>query len=524
MPSITYDRWDIGLDRRKGKASSEPNRLRVLTNAYITTGKQVQKRQVLQRVATLEAGTVGLRAAHGKLNTFYESGTITHAKTLFQAQKIPHPSSSQAVAKVHYCDSFAGYLYVVAEYADGSIWHLYLDDDGAWQGATAYSVGDYVRPSTQNGYRYKVTAIAGSGTSGASEPTWPTTVGGTVIDNAGANQITWTCFSPYVQDANCPQRAPTIKAANKIACAKDDVVRFCAAGDPRDWTTSSDAGFLPTGRNQDGSTDALALGQFQKQLVVFFIDGAQVWNFDEDPSLNSIDQKIYGIGTQFPQSPASFASDVFFLSDAGFRSITVNSQTDNFQDVDVGSPIDSLVTPTLSGATPMALYVPGFGQYWCFVGRTAWVYSFSKSAKLAAWSKYTFQIDIDAVAALNNKLYVRSGDDVHVLTDAAYADNDATVAVSVEMPYVDAKQSGVLKQIWGMDFVGDGTPNIAFRYDPNDETKITQAYEYAGDTRSGTLHPVEVAGVNVAPVITHAKNENFRMDAVVLYFNSLGAM
>lgn len=460
MPSITYDRFDIGLDRRKGKASSEPNRLRVLRNAYVTTGMQIQKRQALSLVATLESGTVGLKAAGGKLNTFYETGSITHANTLFQANALAHPTLSQQIRRIHYCDSFAGYLYAVAEYADGSIWHHYLD---------------------------------------GSSPT-------------------------HVSDSNCPQRAATLKAANKIWNAKDDVVRFCAAGDPRDWTTASDAGFLPTGRNQDGSTDALALGQFQKQLVVFFVDGAQVWNVDEDPALNAIFQKIYGIGTQYPQSPGSFASDVFFLADSGFRSITVNSQTDNFQDVDVGSPIDTLVAGTVGSETPMALYVPGFGQYWCFVGRTAWVYSFSKSAKLAAWSEYTFPIDIDAVAALNNRLYVRSGDNVYEIAKGVYTDNGTPVDITIEMAYLDAKAPGVLKQFYGADFVGQGTPELAFRYDSNDESKISEAYEYTGDTRAGVMHPVELAAVNIAPVVTHSANEDFRMDALMLYYHPLGAV
>ncbi|MEE8373001.1 MAG: hypothetical protein V3R87_04765 [Dehalococcoidia bacterium] len=66
-------------------------------------------------------------------------------------------------------------------------------DDGDWAGTTGYSVGDYVVPVTQNGYRYECTA---AGTSGAGEPTWPTTVGDTVVDATA----TWTCqlasFSP----------------------------------------------------------------------------------------------------------------------------------------------------------------------------------------------------------------------------------------------------------------------------------------------------------------------------------------
>ena len=58
--------------------------------------------------------------------------------------------------------------------------------DADWEASTAYSVGDFVAPTTQNGKRYECTT---AGTSDSSEPTWPTTAGGTVEDNTA----TWTC-------------------------------------------------------------------------------------------------------------------------------------------------------------------------------------------------------------------------------------------------------------------------------------------------------------------------------------------
>ncbi len=54
----------------------------------------------------------------------------------------------------------------------------------AWSASTAYSVGDIVFPTSANGFVYEATS---GGTSGASEPAWPTTLGGTVTDNT----VTW---------------------------------------------------------------------------------------------------------------------------------------------------------------------------------------------------------------------------------------------------------------------------------------------------------------------------------------------
>lgn len=55
----------------------------------------------------------------------------------------------------------------------------------AWAGSTLYALNDLVRAGTDNGFFYKCTT---GGTSGATHPTWPTTLSGTVSDGNTAWQ------------------------------------------------------------------------------------------------------------------------------------------------------------------------------------------------------------------------------------------------------------------------------------------------------------------------------------------------
>ena len=62
----------------------------------------------------------------------------------------------------------------------------------AWEASTVYAVGDYREPTVDNGFRYRVKTITGTGTSDASEPTWPTSgIGSTVVDN----EVTWELYA-----------------------------------------------------------------------------------------------------------------------------------------------------------------------------------------------------------------------------------------------------------------------------------------------------------------------------------------
>lgn len=66
-----------------------------------------------------------------------------------------------------------------------------------WESLHVYIVGDIVTPTTTNDHKYRVTT---AGTSGATEPTWPTSSGGTVTNGA-------VVFTEYGADVVATERA-----------------------------------------------------------------------------------------------------------------------------------------------------------------------------------------------------------------------------------------------------------------------------------------------------------------------------
>ena len=63
-------------------------------------------------------------------------------------------------------------------------------DEDDWTANTSYDIGDLAKPTTSNGYLYEIQSTQGSGYSGATEPTWPTTKGTPVVDN----DVIWEIF------------------------------------------------------------------------------------------------------------------------------------------------------------------------------------------------------------------------------------------------------------------------------------------------------------------------------------------
>lgn len=341
-------------------------------------------------------------------------------------------------------------------------------------------------------------------------------------------------FSTIVTDA--PQGKSITKAASRIFVAYGETVKYCAAGNARDWTTASDAGFLPVQLQQDEGDTCIAVGTFQKKLCVFFPTSLQTWNVAVDPSANQLDQRLYGVGTLAPLSQASFGNDLAFLSPFGFRSVAVRLQTDQIDDNDLGVPVDVLVKPDVlttenlgaNAYDPLGVWIHELGQYWTVfdlgTSSKAWVFSYSKLSKLGCWSEYTFPIRVTGVCGLNGKVYLRSDTTLYEFDEDQYTDDGTPIDVEVQMAFQDAKLPGVSKQFTGADMVVTGAAEFSVLYDPRDLAKESIAQTLSGDTRPGDMVPVEVVATSIAPVFRHSADEAFEVAALSLYYASLGTM
>jgi hypothetical protein len=205
-------------------------------------------------------------------------------------------------------------------------------------------------------------------------------------------------------------------------------------------------------------------------------------------------------------------------------SLSFTTLTNNLQDSDVGSPIDKIIkAQILSTDNPQAIYYPKLGQFWSINGTVVWAFTFSRTAKISAWSKFTFPFTIDDACVLNQELYVRTGDDVYRVSDTSYKDGVSSIPlVDVQMFFQDGKKPGVLKQFTGMDVIGEGQWTISHLFAADNQTLETLAYEYPAITEPGSMYPVELLSTRIGPHLQHQKDEAAELSSLMLYYESLG--
>ena len=196
--------------------------------------------------------------------------------------------------------------------------------------------------------------------SGNTQPTWPTVNSGTVFDastfkdaNGAVTSscgFTWQCTSRVITDVNDPQTIPTALGASHVFKGNLDIVSFSAAVNPIDFTSPSNAGYLPTGLNNYGDNPVAMLALYRSNLMVFNAGGYQMWQIDPDP-LNMAILDAQPVGSTWPRAAQSVANDLLFLTEVGVRNLSTIGATANMAIGNTGQPVDPLIKAQLNNTS-----------------------------------------------------------------------------------------------------------------------------------------------------------------------------
>lgn len=370
--------------------------------------------------------------------------------------------------------------------------------------------------------------------SGASEPTFPITVGSSVNDPSAFTaqdstvintSMSWVAINRQITDTNEPNTIAVTIGASHVFAGDKDITSYSAAVDPTDWTSSNNAGYLPTGLNSYGDNPVAVLALYRGNLMVFNAGGYQMWQIDPDPA-NMALLDAEPIGSIYTRSAQSVANDLLILTEVGVRNIGFVGATANMQVGNSGQPVDPLIKQQLVNGTydPLSLYYPGRGQYWLIFGAQAFVFTVNGSGN-KSWSRYIFPDVITDWCLNEGILYMRSAGnlvwqfDYETLLDDAGGAN-TQFSSTLQWPYIDCGAMGFNKMLVGLDLVGYGAASIQIGYQQADVTtfsdnagfstsqNVTAAYTVAiVDTVPGEPLPIPINAPSYSLILKFLSNQ-----------------
>lgn len=463
-----------GLDLRKHPAVTSPRALRRAQNLDLLLGGAVRRRPSLRLICTVSSSTVGLYSAGGTLRTVCIGGQSLQdtrpAEVLYDpigdgtAYTLGTLAKLHAVEQIGSAATTGSYPYVVVERTSGVFEHHYCN---------------------------------------ASPVTAATAV----------NTRVSLPFDP----------GKTLLKSNNKLFADDPssgALRYSSTlGGPTDWRTPRDAGALAVGQYASGSRQIAGLGYFRGQVAVQFKDATLLYQMNPDPAKFQLVSVLNGPGTELATATANVLGDMIYFSRGIFRSIATAVVTGEARESDIGAVIAKLTSEIDVGtATAVSLWSQARSQYFCFVGTTGYVMTYSPVENLRGWTTWSLPVTVDALVEHNGDLYIRSGTSIYLLDYDQVQDYGTTdVTFDFLSAYVNNRRPAIKKRWSWYDAVQDGACKVNFQSNTDDETE--EDFEYPIDL-DGTTYveghiAVNVIAENLAVHITGT--EIWRLDSFTLH-------
>ena len=243
--------------------------------------------------------------------------------------------------------------------------------------------------------------------------------------------------------------------------------------DPRNWKPNAlGVFFIDMSNNVNGSEELMAACSYQSRLAVFTRQSCQIWNIDPDPQNNSISQIIMNSGTIAPNSVIGYGEiDVFYLSDAGIRSLRARDSSNQAMVHDVGVNIDTKIVKMLNilpesvSHNAFSVIEPNDNRLMMSLYDTTMVLSQYPSASINAWSTYTPEVVSMRMTVFGGSVYSRQGDAIYIYGGADGNTYDGCVS-DVILPYLDGTKPATMKHLLGVDLTADGNWDFFIGTDP----------------------------------------------------------
>ena len=500
MPTMSFQDFRAGIDRRKSQQIVDQAGLFDCKNAFINSGFAVKKRSGLDRisVSTLArtGGGLSSRGLFEYNQKLYVVSIDTNASQTVSGYGVGsgypidasvstlcllNPASvSDPIYAVWQFLVFNNLLYIVVEYNSGRICHHY----------------------------------------------------GSASDMISATNL-------VITDTNCPNGRSAVVHDSKIYAIEPETnnpayVKYSSTEDPTNWSKVKDASGLlgiPAGLEAMGNEYAIAVTSYRGYLAVFMQNSIQLWKTHPNPGLIELDTTVDNAFLEHHNSIAPISEDIFYLNSSGIHSVTQKVYTDTMGTSDVGSTISDLVKTSLTDMVwpvrPLALFYPGENQYILAIGKDMYVFTHSSKAGLNAWTRYVLPENINGITKYRNYLYVRAGtingnENIYSFNPSSYQDQiigaspgtwpsasgaagTSNIDVEILSSYNSLGKPGAWKQIYGSDVMFTGTADLQHRWDSRSTSEETTAFELSGDSRPGTLIPVELMTTDISYKISNGK-------------------
>lgn len=476
MPHFVISNFASGMDKRRSSETAASGSLRILRNAFVNEGGEIEKRKAFVQQEALTA--YGQDAAYkGRISgPFLCSGSRDSVFFRHRHNSLPgSPFAAGAGSLAKYVADLDG----ETQNALHTFWvqkstltlptpHAILHAASASEFSnTLYLVEGHVKSDLTRDYQHVEVTFTGD------EPTAEAVVSA----NAG--------------------RAHQRVLRSKGYVVSERSLFGSAVGDPGDMSgTGSGVVDLTTQGSPIG--DAIALGEYFGQLVVFGERGMMFWQVDPDFAQNQYLRSIRGSVFSGRSVTGYGDGDIMFLDRSGVRSLQARDSSNLARVSDLGSPLDSeirnQIARDVSDADPLfgevtpevqnSLFYdlsPGIvhqdtGHIWMAVRDKIYVLSRYPSAKVLAWCEFDLpRATNDGGINGNNKaswvadwcpiadsVVLRNfSDEVYVYGGPSGEDYDSA-QIEIITPFMDMGRPGSKKNFIGIDIVCDGEWQIEF--------------------------------------------------------------